>query len=99
MDVTIPGLLIQHDPQRRTYVATLGDEEVSRADYAIDGRRVILDHTETAPQHRGNGFAATVVRFALDDLRDSGKTVVPACSFVRQFVSEHPEYRDLLDAA
>jgi uncharacterized protein len=36
------------------------------------------------------------VKGALDDVRPSGRKIVPACWYVGQFVDENPEYKDLL---
>jgi uncharacterized protein len=38
------------------------------------------------------------VRHALDDVRAAGRTVIPTCWYVAQFIDEHPEYEDLLAA-
>ena len=66
------------------------------ADYVDDGARVVMPHTVVEHEHRGKGLAAIVVRHALDDLRSRGRSVVPSCWYVEQFIDEHPEYRDLL---
>ena len=79
------------------YELLLDGEVVSLADFRIDGDRVVLPHTETLPAHRGEGLAEQVVRFALDDVRPSGRSVVPACWFVAEFIDGHPEYADLLE--
>jgi hypothetical protein len=47
---------------------------------------------------RNRGLGAELVRGALDDVRRNGRTVVPQCWFVAQFIDEHPEYADLLAA-
>jgi uncharacterized protein len=78
------------------YELVLDGEVVSYADFRDDGDSVVFPHTVTEPQHQGRGLAATVVRAALDDMRAAGKTVVPRCWFVAQFIDENPDYRDLL---
>ena len=98
MHETVPGLVVGHDRERRAYVGLLNGAEIGRAEYATDGRRVVMDHTVTDPAHRGRGVAAAIVRYALEDLRAEGKVVMPACWYVREFVEEHPEYADLLDS-
>lgn len=55
-------------------------------------------HTVTLPQYRNQGLAARVVRYALDDTRARGRSVVPLCWFVAQFIDDHPEYQALLAA-
>ena len=80
------------------YELLLDGEVASLADFRVDGDRVVFPHTETVPAQRGRGLAEQVVRFALDDVRPSGRTVVPACWFVAEFIDDHPEYADLLES-
>ena len=55
-----------------------------------------MDHTVVSPRHGGQGHGSTLVRGALEQLREQGATVVPACSFVARFVRPGGEYEDLL---
>jgi predicted GNAT family acetyltransferase len=80
------------------YEMVIDGTVVSYADYHDDGERVVLPHTVTLPPYRDRGYAAQVVRRALDDARAEGRTVVPLCWFVAEFIDEHPEYRDLVAA-
>lgn len=66
------------------------------ADYSIVGDRVVMPHTEIARSRRGQGLGAVLVRGALEDVRCSGRTVVPHCWYVAQFIDENPEFGDLL---
>jgi predicted GNAT family acetyltransferase len=71
---------------------------VAIADFTVDGDRVIFPHTEVDPELRGHGLGAVLVKAALDDVRPSGRSIVPRCWFVAQFVQSHQEYADLLAA-
>ncbi|HZP99698.1 MAG TPA: GNAT family N-acetyltransferase [Reyranella sp.] len=62
--------------------------------YRQQGDRLMFVHTETPPPDEGKGIASRLVRAALDDARARGFKIVPACSFVVDFVRRHPEYRD-----
>jgi predicted GNAT family acetyltransferase len=57
---------------------------------------VTITHTETPPQHRGQGVAAALVARAAADFRRDGRKVIPACWFARQQFREHPDWADLL---
>ena len=87
---------IRKDDQAQRYELRVDEAIASYADFDDDGERVVMPHTVTQPAFRGQGLAAQVVQFALDDIRASGRRVVPSCWFVAQFIDEHPEYRDLL---
>lgn len=78
------------------YEALQGDELVSQIDYLVDGDVVSLTHTGTPPQHRGRGLAGELTRFALDDIRANGQLVLPLCPFSASFITENPEYADLV---
>jgi predicted GNAT family acetyltransferase len=65
-------------------------------DYAREGRRVVLLHTEVPPELEGRGHGTRLVRGALDQARASGEHVVPRCAFVKAFVKRHPDYADLV---
>ncbi|MFN8036792.1 MAG: GNAT family N-acetyltransferase [Acidimicrobiia bacterium] len=53
-------------------------------------------HTEVFPRFEGRGLASVLVRDALDDVRRRGWSIRTTCPYVRRFVEEHPEYRDLV---
>ena len=69
---------------------------VGIADYQVQGDTIVFPHTEIDASRRGQGLGAVLVQGALDDVRPTGRKVVPACWYVGQFVDENPEYRDLL---
>ena len=68
------------------------------ADFHLNGEAVVLPHTEIDPSRRGQGLGAILVQGVLDDVRSAGRTVVPSCWYVAQYIDEHPEHRDLLAA-
>src|SRR4051812_7260978 len=72
-----------------------GDDVVAFANYSVAGVSVVLPHTEVDPDRRNQGLGALLVQQALDRLRDSGRTIVPACEFVAEFIDTHPGYREL----
>jgi uncharacterized protein len=87
---------VVHQPDQDRYELVADGEVLAVADYRDDGSTVVMHHTYTEPRHRGNGYAAVLVEGALDDLRARGRTIVPTCWFVAEFVDAHPEYRDLV---
>jgi predicted GNAT family acetyltransferase len=67
--------------------------------YRGSENRLDLVHTEILPEYEGKGLAAQLVGQALDDVRASGRQVVPSCSYVAKFVQRHPQYQDLVEPA
>jgi predicted GNAT family acetyltransferase len=62
------------------------------------GTRVLI-HTEVPPELNGQGIGSQLVRGALDQIRAESRRIQPSCSFVRAYLSRHPEYADLVAAA
>ncbi len=76
-----------------------GGEVVSFANYRPnpdDPASVVIPHVETAPQHRGNGYAAQLMDGVLGLLRDSERTVVPRCPFAAGHIRDNPAHHDLV---
>jgi predicted GNAT family acetyltransferase len=66
------------------------------ADYTERGDVLVMPHTEIDPSRRGQGLGAVLVQGALDDIRPTGRKVVPSCWYVAQFIDENPSYKDLV---
>lgn len=84
------------DDRRSRYEASLGDTAVGVVEYSLRDRTMIIVHTGTKPEFRGNGIAALLSTHVLDDARRLGLQVVPECPFTAQFIVDHPEYADLV---
>ena len=65
------------------------------ATYRLTPDLVIITHTETPPALRGRGIASELVRGALELIRADGLKVVAGCSFVADYLKQHPEFSDL----
>lgn len=90
---------VRRNEERGRYELVDGDAILGIADYRDQGADVVvMPHTEIHPDRRGQGLGAVLVRGALEDLRDRGATVVPACWFVAEFIDEHPDYAAMVAA-
>ncbi|WNV09774.1 GNAT family N-acetyltransferase [Tardiphaga sp. 709] len=72
-------------------------DSVAFANYRRAGDRVIITHTETPPALRGRGIASELVKGALALIRADGLKVVAGCSFVVDYLRQHPDYADLVN--
>ncbi|RIY02428.1 N-acetyltransferase [Aureimonas flava] len=85
---------IVHEDQGRTGVFAIGEgEDRAELTYAPAGIQdsLIFDHTYVPAHLRGQGIAERLVDHAVAYAREQGKTVVPACSYVRALFDRHPE--------
>lgn len=70
--------------------------DVNGVNYQLKGGVMTITHTEVPPQARHGGIASQLIAGALQVARARGLKIVPRCSFVKAYVDEHPEVRDLL---
>ena len=76
--------------------STGGDEHAGELTWhqREEGVRV-ADHTGVPTSMRGRGIAEKLVRALIDDARDQGFKIVPACSYVATQFQRNPEWRDM----
>ena len=89
---------VERNRARSRYEIVVDGQVAGVADYRESGTTVVSPHTEIAASMRGRRLAAKLVRAALDDVRDTNRSVIPRCWFVAQFIHDHPEYHDLHSA-
>lgn len=89
---------VQDVPEANRYEIRDGDQLLGHADYQRRGDTTVFIHTEVDQDSGRKGLGSTLVRAALDDVRSKGGSVVPRCSFVRDYIEKHEEYADLVQA-
>lgn len=91
-------ITIRDNPDEHRFEVLVNGDFAGVADYRMAGDRIIFPHVEVHPRFRGQNVASTLVRYALDHVRDEGtRMVVPVCPFVKTFIRRYPEYQSLVD--
>jgi predicted GNAT family acetyltransferase len=86
------------NPEAQRYELWSGDRLDGFASFRELPGKIEIYHTVILPELEEQGLGSQLVAAALDDARAKGLAVIPTCSFVGFFISEHPEYADLLAA-
>lgn len=89
--------VIENAPEGRFELFRDG-QVVSIADYRDRDGTVVIPHVATAPEHRGQGYAARLMDGTLDLIRNSQRSVAPLCPFAAQHIRDNPQHHDLLAA-
>lgn len=88
---------VVQNAELRRYEAWVDGALAGFAEYRARGAdTVVFTHTEVDDAFEGKGVASRLIRYALDDVRDQGRSVVARCPFVAAYIREHPAYADLL---
>ncbi|MEH6781337.1 MAG: GNAT family N-acetyltransferase [Rhodoglobus sp.] len=86
-----------HDPAMTRYELLVDGVQAGLADYRLRDDEIVFVHTEIDPKFRGQGLANELARGALNLVRaESEARVVARCEFIKKFIGDNPEYRDLL---
>ena len=86
-----------HDPAMHRYELLVDGVQAGISDYQFRDDEIVFVHTEIDPKFRGQGRAGELARGALNLVRAESETrVVAKCEFISRFITENPEYRDLL---
>lgn len=89
---------VRDSPDAGRYEVSVDGSPAGMLVYDLDGDRITMFHAEVDPVYGGQGVGSQLARHALDDARARGLVVVPACPFVSDYLSKHPEYADLVPA-
>lgn len=83
-------------PDAQRYEARLDGQLAGILEYVMKRGRIALVHTEVLPAFEGQGIAAALARFALDDARRLGLRVIAICPYVQRYLAKHPEDHDIV---
>lgn len=86
---------ITHNEKTHRFETTV-DGTTAYLSYVDNGDVWVFDHTIVPSEIGGRGIAGELTKHALDYAREQGKEVVPACSYVANYVQKHPEYQQIV---
>jgi len=89
-------LEVADNPDKARFEILAGGELAGFVLYHLRGDEIAFTHTETDERFRGQGIAGHLVQASLDAARERHLKVLPYCPFTKSWLSEHPEYADLV---
>ena len=89
-------LQVADDPDQERFEIRADGELAGFVQYHLRNGVIALVHTETDDRFRGQGLAGRLIQSTLDAARERHLSVLPYCPYVRRFITEHPEYADLV---
>ena len=92
-------LQVADNPEQARYEIRADGELAGFVQYHLRDGVIAFLHTETDPRFRGQGVAGRLIRSSLEAARERHLAVLPYCPFTRRWITEHPEYADLVPEA
>lgn len=96
-DQQVEDVRIWDDRENHRYALEVDGQPAGMAVYHLRGGRHFFVHTEVDDEFAGRGLGTRLVKFALDDVREGGGSVVPLCPLFAAYIQRHTEYDDLVD--
>lgn len=93
--MTDDDITTTHNTSRRRYEIHVGDDLAGVIDYRDSDGAVEMHHTGVESRFEGLGLGKRLAEFALTDVRDAGRKVVPTCPFIDRFMTRNPDFNDL----
>ncbi len=87
---------IERNEAGRRFEARIGGQAASLVYRDASDGALVLIHTEVPEALESRGIGSELAKFALEYARAAGRRVVAICPFVRSYLEDHPEYRDLI---
>jgi len=85
----------ERDGARGRYALAVDGSEAELT-YRLREGVMVIEHSFTPPDLRGQGLAGRLTARAARDARMEGLKISPVCAFAAAWFKEHPEERDLL---
>lgn len=67
------------------------DGQTAELVYRLNGKRLVLVHTEVPEALGGHGVGGELVRAGVRRAARDGLTLVPVCPYARQWLEKHPD--------
>ena len=90
-----PAIEVRHNAEASRFEAEV-DGRLCVANYHLVDGVMRIHHTGVPPSLEGRGIASRIVREALAYAEAHGLAVEPWCSFVRNYMRQHPDAQRLL---
>lgn len=87
---------VTHNEAAHRYVISVDGVEAGFTEYVQAGDVLDFNHTEVYDQFQGQGLSKPLIKAALDDVRENGKTIKATCSAVEHFIRKNEDYSDLV---
>jgi predicted GNAT family acetyltransferase len=87
---------LRDEPARHRFELLVDGEVAGLAVYRRQDGMVVVIHSEVDERFRGQGLGNELAARTLDLIRSNDEKIKPVCPFFAHYVSEHPEYDDIV---
>jgi predicted GNAT family acetyltransferase len=97
MSDDVPDIELEDSGSKGRYFLRSPEGVVAEMTFSKVGESmIIIDHTEVPDAFRGQGVGLRLVTRAVEDMRATGKKIIPLCRFANAQFRRHKEWADVL---
>ncbi len=96
MEENTEEISFEHDEERQTFDALIGQERATLEYRSNKEGKIFLTHTEVPPSMQGKGVGSKLLLHVFDYIRENNMRLIPVCPFVKSYIKRHPEYLNLV---
>ncbi len=95
-DTGTSGVSVIDNADANRFELMIDGELKSFATYSDRQGALVVPHVETLHRFRGNGHAEQLMDGVVENLRNTGRTIVPLCPYAARYLRDRPATHDLL---
>lgn len=87
---------VRDNPAEHRFEIWVDEGLAGFSDYHDRGLVRSFVHTEVEPAFEGQGLASQLIAAAIEEAKETGRSVLPFCPFVRSWIERHPDFVELV---
>ena len=91
---------IQHksDDSEGVFFIEKEGKNIGKMTYSVstNGNKMVIDHTEVSPAHRGQDYGKALVNASVEFARKNDFKILPVCRYAKAILLRSKEYADVL---
>jgi len=81
----------------RFFIEDEDGNNMAEISYMVEPNNVlVVEHTEVDESLQGQNIGLQLVTAVVEEARNSGRKIVPVCSFARAVIEKKPEFADVI---
>ena len=88
---------VQHkeNDRRGIFFIKESDQTIAELTYSLENKVMTIDHTETNPEHEGQGIGTLLIEKSYSYAKEHGLKINPLCPFAEVVFDRNEEWNDV----
>ena len=87
---------IIHDKEKKQFILPLENNLQAKIEYVLDGNTMLLTHSETPIELRGQGIGKQLVEKTFEKLTEGGYQATAVCSYIKVVAKRSEKWNKII---